>query len=95
MSSIVVRRAIGLFPETPALDESWRLSHEDPPPVGGLVDVCWTRRETHESEVEYHVSTGSIKKIAPPDAFHGHTWCNERGEVVIFNPDFWRPRAES
>lgn len=85
---LVYKRAVGDFPATPAPDETWRLAHNDPPPVGEEVEICFTRRKTPDSPVEYQITTGTLKERSRDE--WGHTWLNKYGLVVVFNPDFWR-----
>ena len=90
---VVHRKAIGEFPPIPAPDDTWRLSHEDPPLVGEKVEICFARRKTPTSKVEYHQTVGTMIKRSNNEG--GHTWNNKDDQTLVFNPCFWRPIGDS
>lgn len=90
----VCKEAIGEFPPIPAPDDTWRLCHEDPPPIGKKVEVCWAKQKTPDSEVEYHISVGTMVERSTNINEHGHGWHNKNGLMLVFNPNFWREMKE-
>lgn len=70
-----------------APDETWRLRDDWPAP-NVLVDACWASRHPEPTEYGYGVVYLIFKT---PDGMS--RWANESGHELVFNPDFWKPRA--
>lgn len=70
-----------------APDESWSLRGQPWPAVGELVEACWASRFEDPptygfAQIRLKWTDGKMSK-----------WENDRGEDLVFNPDFWKPRA--
>lgn len=68
-----------------APDETWNLRNRPWPEPGVMVDGCWSSRQTTTPKYE----VAKVRLVRHDGCMS--VWANERGEVLCFNPDFWRP----
>lgn len=75
-----------------APDDTWFCRDKPWPALNTIVEVCWSSRK--EVPSRYDFDRLSLIKVYSDRGYHGMSeWHNKRGEVVAFNPDFWRPIA--
>jgi hypothetical protein len=73
-----------------APDATWNLYGESWPEPNVQVEACWCSRFKEPAEYEYAPVT-----LVRREADNMSVWANERGEELLFNPDFWRPLVEN
>ena len=72
-----------------APDESWNIRSEPWPDYGVLVEACWSsRQKTPPNYVYGRVRLIGYEREGVKAGMS--TWVDEKGDVLAFNPDFWR-----
>lgn len=69
-----------------APDDSWFHRDEPWPAVGDLVEACWAGRAQQGTAGQFGYGRVRLKWTDG----HMSEWVNERGDDLLFSPDFWR-----